>query len=137
MSAAAPICPYCGAHAVLADSAEVYHGRDYGKIWLCRWCEAWVGVHKGDGQNRPLGRLANKELREAKRRAHAVFDPLWARKLERDGCSKAEARGAGYRWLAQQLGIPREECHIGRFDVEQCARVVEVCEPYIVRQEGS
>jgi hypothetical protein len=89
-----------------------------------------VGVHKGT--DKPLGRMANKELRGWKGRAHAAFDPLWKRKLElyrHEGATKGWARGTGYKWLAGQLGIPAQECHIAMFDVEMCKRVVEVCRP--------
>jgi len=129
MSVKSPICPYCGRPSVLVDSAEVYR-RSHGPIWICRPCKAWVGVHQNDDKNRPLGRLANAELRSAKRGAHAAFDPLWTRKMERDGCSKGAARKAAYSWLSQQLGISFNDCHIGHFDISDCARVVEVCEPY-------
>lgn len=121
------ICPYCDAPAVLVDSAEVYH-RSYGPIYLCRPCRAWVGCHKGT--TKPLGRLANYELRVAKQAAHAAFDRLWKSKMSKEGCGKKRARGAGYAWLAEQLGIPRAECHIGMFDVDQCERVVTLCTPY-------
>ena len=121
-------CDYCGRQAVLVDSAEVYNGRSYGTIWLCRPCRAWVGVHKGDGKNVPLGRLANAELREAKKAAHAAFDPLWKKMMRVADIPKRRARGKAYRWLAGELEIDAEDCHIGMFDVEQCRRVVEVCE---------
>lgn len=121
------VCPYCDVDAVLMDSAEVYNGRSHGNIWLCMNCRAYVGVHKNDDMNRPLGRLANAELREWKKKAHAAFDPLWKGKMRRDNCSKGKARKAGYTWLAKQLGIPFDECHIGMFDVDMCKRVVEVC----------
>lgn len=95
-------------------------------IYLCRHCKAWVGVH--DGTDKPLGRLANAELRSAKVHAHDCFDPLWLGKIRRDGCSKKQARMAGYKWLADQLGIETDRCHIGMFDVDMCNRVVEVCQ---------
>jgi len=44
-------------------------------IYLCRSCDAYVGVHKGT--DKPKGRLANAELREYKKKAHSAFDPLW------------------------------------------------------------
>lgn len=127
--APAPTCPYCNHLAELTNSAEVYGGRDFGKmVWRCRRCEAWVGCHPGT--NTPLGRLANAELRKAKIAAHDAFDSLWRRKHVKEGGSKGRARGAGYRWLAEQLGIEPASCHIGMFDVELCKRVVEVCAPY-------
>lgn len=119
-------CDYCGRPAqFFASSAEVYHGRDFGPIYRCTPCKAYVGCHPGTVK--PLGRLANAELRRARLAAHAAFDPLWQAKQWREGCSKQAARSAGYAWLAGQLAIEPEQCHIGMFDVEQCRRVVEVC----------
>jgi hypothetical protein len=108
-------------------------------VYLCRRCDAWVGVHKGT--DKPLGRLANKELRDWKKKAHAAFDPLWQAKLSKrrrergENYKKVWARGSGYRWLSEQLGIERKLCHIGMFDVETCRRVVEVCAPFTRRMD--
>lgn len=128
-------CPYCKAHAALMlDSAALYNGRNNGPVWICMPCGAWVGVHKNSPRYLPLGRLANAELRAAKVRAHEVFDPLWQRKIikprQDDKGVKRRARAEGYHWLAQQLGISFEECHIGNFDLETCQRVVDICAPY-------
>ena len=123
-----PVCPYCDRKAEFhKSSAKFYRGHDYGPVWACVPCGAWVGCHKGT--RRPLGRLADAELRRAKIAAHAAFDRLWKLKMKREGCSKNEARSAGYRWLSKQLGISPRETHIGMFHVEQCLRVVEVCRP--------
>lgn len=119
-------CPYCGRPALLTDSKEVY-GTSYGMIWLCKPCNAYVGVHKDSKDHKPLGRLANAELRKSKQEAHAAFDPLWEGKMRRDNCSKSKARKAGYKWLANSLHIKYEHCHIGMFDVEMCKRVVNLC----------
>lgn len=125
-------CPYCGDNAVLQSSTAVYgNGRDFGDLYVCAnypRCDAYVGVHKGT--DKPLGRLANAELREWKKRAHAAFDGLWRRKMSVHGCAKKKARGKGYRWLSEQMGIDEKRCHIGMFDVEQCQQVVEICKPY-------
>lgn len=112
-----PACPYCSAPAEwLANSAEVYHGHDYGPLWICRPCGAWVGVHKGS--RTPLGRLANAELRAAKIAAHAVFDRLW-----RNG---EITRGEAYQWLTSALHM-ETPAHIGEMDVAQCHAVVDAC----------
>lgn len=123
------MCPYCGKAAQhrLTSSALYTSGRDYGPVWICDPCKAWVGCHK-NGQ--PLGRLANAELRRAKIDAHAAFDPLWQAKMRRDNVSKGKARGKGYAWLARQLGLPPQDAHIGMFDVAMCRRVIDVCSPY-------
>lgn len=112
-------CPYCNARAELIDSKRIY-GRSYGNAWMCWPCDAYVGCHKtGDGRS-PLGRLANAELRQAKRNAHAAFDPVWQ--------SGRMNRSKAYKWLADALGIHKRACHIGMFDVDMCGRVVAVCE---------
>lgn len=115
-----PVCPYCGANAVLVHSRVVYgNGRDYGNVWVCSnypTCDAYVGVHRST--NRPLGRLANRRLRNAKMTAHDAFDPIWKEKIL--------SRSAAYGWLAEQMEIPVEQCHIGMFDVGQCRKVVQV-----------
>ena len=117
-------CPYCERPAELVDSKIIY-GRTYGMAWFCKPCDAWVGCHKNSKTHAPLGRLANAELRDWKKKAHAVFDPLWQRKMRRDNCSKGQARKAAYGWLAKQLEIAMRDCHIGMFDIEKCKKVVE------------
>jgi hypothetical protein len=137
-------CPYCGNGTMLTSGKVIYADRWphlAGKqFWACdRYptCDAYVGCHPGT--ETPLGRLANKELRKWKLAAHAAFDPLWKRKLEKRRAErgaeykKAYARGSAYKWLAEQLGVSREECHIGMFDVATCRRVVALCEPYTSR----
>lgn len=69
-----------------------------------------------------LGGLANAELWAAKRLAHAAFDPLWK--------EFGMKRNSAYCWLAQQLQIPAQDCHIGMFDVETCRRVVKAATDY-------
>ncbi len=111
------VCPYCGRPSELVDSAIIY-GTSYGNIYLCTPCNAYVGVHKGDGVT-ALGRLANSELREYKKRAHAAFDPIWKNNIMH--------RSKAYSWLSKQLNIPGALTHIGMFDVEECKKVIEVC----------
>lgn len=111
------ICDYCGRKAKYVDSKIVY-GKSYGMIYYCGDCNAYVGVHKGS--DKPLGRLANAELRYWKTAAHAVFDPLW-----KYGRFKHH-RNAAYGWLAQKMGIPVEQTHIGMFDVAQCRRAINI-----------
>jgi hypothetical protein len=127
-----PICPYCSARArYLQSSAELYGGRDYGPVWACLRCRAWVGCHKGT--TTPLGRLADAHLRRWKRNVHAVFDPIWQRRFERKHVvdpkyKKAHARGGRYKRLAELMGIPRNECHIGMFDIQLCKRAISIIE---------
>lgn len=112
-------CPYCqGAPTLHQSNAAFYRsGKDYGPLWACAPCKAWVGCYPGT--TKPLGRLANAELRGLKMQAHDAFDPLWRR--------SNQTRAQAYFWLAQRLGIKPQHCHIGEFDLEQCRRVIEIC----------
>lgn len=125
----ARICPYCYSKPEYVDSVEVY-GRSYGMIYLCRDCDAYVGVHHGNSR-KALGRLARKDLRDAKIEAHRYLDALWQRAQREKYTKKRDARVATYRWLADQMGKPMKETHIGMFDIEECAQVIEICKPYV------
>lgn len=111
-------CDYCGWKAEFVDSKVIY-GRSYGMVYLCRNCMAYVGVHKGTAK--PLGRLANAQLRYWKKQAHAAFDPLW-----QYGQFKGH-RNVAYAWLAERMRLPVEQIHIGMFDVGDCKRVIAIC----------
>lgn len=116
-------CDYCGKKAILVTGKEIYpHRTDLfsKKFWNCSPCKAFVGCH--GKTNMPLGRLANALLRKAKMNAHEGFDPIWKDKLK--------TRSEAYSWLAKELQIKSEKCHIGMFDVIMCQRVVRVCENF-------
>lgn len=53
-------------------------------------------------------------------RAHDAFDPLWQ--------SGEMSRNAAYRWLAQELGIERDDCHMSLFNKTMCEKVIDICE---------
>lgn len=111
-------CPYCNSNVSLKDSSIIYRGKSYGNVWICDnypECDAYVGVHKET--NEPLGRLANPELREWKKKAHAAFDPIWKNdKSKRDGA---------YKKLQLLMGLNKDDAHIGKFNVEQCKTLIE------------
>lgn len=122
-------CQYCGNPAELVTGAVIYPRRDdlhAKRFWRCAPCRAYVGCHDpgngyGDG-TRPLGVLANAELREAKKAVHAVLDPLWR--------SGRMSRKRAYRWLAERMQLRVEDCHVGHFSVEQCRRAEAFCRSY-------
>tara|TARA_Y100000310_G_C20598044_1_gene771534 strand:- start:103 stop:510 length:408 start_codon:yes stop_codon:yes gene_type:complete len=126
------ICPYCNSEPEFVDSSEVY-GKSYGMIYLCRKCDAYVGVHKGT--NKALGRLANKELRGYKKEAHKYFDNLWKRAIAQ-GRSKKDARKSAYKWLSVELEMHVDNTHIGMFDIMLCRRVIEICRPFFKEGVG-
>ena len=124
-----PRCVECESWNVqMTTGAEVYpHRPDLHdkQIWLCE-CSAYVGCHEGTDYT-PLGRPAGPATRKARGEAHAAFDPLWLKVAERDELPKGRARNRGYRFLAEQLGIERADCHISHMNAAMCARVVEIC----------
>lgn len=111
-------CPYCGGKTEWVNSIEIYKVKSYGMIFLCNPCLAYVGVHHKTSK-KALGRIANKELRQWKMSAHSHFDALWKGKMG--------MRNQAYEWLTQAMGIPRDRCHIGMFNVDQCKEVVRIC----------
>jgi len=111
------LCPYCGKTPVLTDSAIIY-GKSYGMIYLCKPCDAYVGVHRNT--TTALGRLANAELRKHKKLAHEKFDALW-----KNGCM---SRSDAYAWLSKMMNIEPDFTHIGMFNKEQCLDVFYISE---------
>lgn len=117
------ICPYCNNPAQFVDNALVY-GRRYGNSYMAYWCKpcnAMVGVHENDPA-RPLGTMANKELREWRIKAHAAIDPIW-----KDGRLK---RQKVYQWLCRHF---QYEVHIGQSNVAQCQAIIAAV-PVLERQ---
>jgi hypothetical protein len=115
------VCSYCGRQAELVNGNAIYpHRPDLSKklFYRCAPCGAYVGCDPGT--KKPLGSLANAELRKVRSDAHAVFDPKW-----RSGAwgSRHEA----YAKLAKMLGVATDECHIGGFDFDTCQKVVALC----------
>lgn len=110
-------CPYCGNAAELVTGKEIYPALPklrHSLFYSCLPCKAYVGTH-GDG--RPLGTLANAELRHQRRNTHHVFDRLWqAGLMSRSQC---------YRWMADTLGITAEQAHIAMLNPEQCMALRE------------
>jgi len=107
------VCHYCGQPAKLVGGDVIYpHRPDLAakQFWNCAPCGAYVGCHPGTTQS--LGILANAQLRMLKSRVHAAFDPMWR--------SKQKRRGEAYRWLADGIGIPFAECHVGMFSEDRC-----------------
>jgi len=122
------ICPYCNRKTEFVDSSEIY-GNSYGMIYLCRNCDAYVGVH--EGTNKSLGSIANEELRDARKSAHFYFDKIaktsQINKIWHRYFPNTSNREKAYIWLSKELGIKREYCHIGMFNVNMCNKTIEIC----------
>lgn len=105
-------CHLCGGHVLLVNNSTIY-GKEYGKwpfSYMCEDCRAYVGIHlKTDI---PLGTLASKEMRAARRSAKTVLNTIIHKKLL--------SRPKAYLELSRRMLIPHYDCHIGWFGVDQC-----------------
>lgn len=104
-------CPQCGAKMRLRESK---HGLFYGCENYPR-CDATHGAHKDSGE--PLGTPADKRTKWWRMRAHDAFDLIWKEKKHK--------RNPLYGKMASFLRLSREDCHIGRFDVDMCQRSIQ------------
>ncbi|QEL01615.1 hypothetical protein FKG96_12615 [Olivibacter sp. LS-1] len=116
------VCPYCDATTVYVDSAEFYNGKSYGMVYACRPCKAWVGVLPTNPKM-SLGRVANEELRLAKRGAKHYFELLWK--------ESHMTKRMAHAWIASKLKLSKSDCYIGKMDLSQCNRVIELSRKFL------
>lgn len=132
-AAPAPICGGCGKPAKLVDARAVGTRRvaaNRRAIWRCDDCSAHVGCHPGT--TRPLGSLAPASLRRARQGLHDLIDPLWQGApayyppCDKAGTSEIRrmARERVYSFLGDALGLSRDRCHVGEFDLATCRRAM-------------
>lgn len=124
------VCPHCGGAVECVKNSEIYNGMEYGDwpwAFLCRGCGSYVGLHPFTGI--PLGTLATREIREARKASKTEFKklhpPAWitGRAVQR---YPFPSRTEAYEWLAGALKITKEECHFGLFDVARCEAAAAV-----------
>jgi len=92
-------------------------------VYLCNDCKASVGCHPDTYT--PLGRMAGLNTRLMRRDAHRYFDELWK--------SGLMSRDLAYRWLAEQLQIPFENCHISWLTDKQLKTTIRISEEYFLQ----
>lgn len=121
-------CGECGADMVLRFSK-------FGKFYGCTRYPDCRGTHGAHPDGKPFGTPANKETKAARIRAHRAFDSIWISRRDQLGIPKSWARRDAYSWLAVELEMKVDDCHIGMFDVETCERIVALCEARMVAPE--
>lgn len=128
------LCDYCKQPAELVRKHKTHVGGNEMRAWFweCKPCEAWVKAHHNSPTKKPMGRLANYELRAARNAAYNAFNPLWQAMVDRvmreNGASLGKGvRGKAYQWLAEKMGIDPMECDFLYFDIDRCQQVVEIC----------
>jgi len=125
-----PICPYCKKFSKRITGKVLYpHRKDLHKLkfYQCEPCDAYVGCH--GTSDRPLGRLANKELRKAKSESHRMFDAIW----QNGHASRSDA----YAWLSRKLGISGKDCHIGMFSIGRCQQTTQLAKEYLTAKTSA
>ncbi len=93
------ICPSCG---VAARRTETRYGGRHDCDGCGLW--SWGGAP-----------LADRETHEARKAAHAAFDPLWK--------VHGMTRGEAYRALRAELGLTADQCHMKDMNAGQ-AKIV-------------
>lgn len=107
-------CPYCGKEAIWCENKEIY-GKNFGRSFMCYYCKpcnAYVGCH--NNSRKPLGTMANKELRQWRMQTHRAIDRFWTSNI----CT----RDKFYKILAKVFG---KEIHIGESDIEMCQKIIK------------
>jgi ssDNA-binding Zn-finger/Zn-ribbon topoisomerase 1 len=105
--------PKCPTHDVLLDRVN---GR-YGVFYSCPnypECDTCGQKSEHDGR----WRTSTQTMRTARNRAHEAFDRLWK--------SRVMSRNGAYRWLAEAMGLHKQDCHIQHMTEKGCEMVVEL-----------
>lgn len=86
-------------NARLTDGSEMYpHRKDLYSLpfWVCK-CGAFVGCHhKTSSRTKPLGYLASQEIKDARKKIHAILDPMWR--------SGKISRSKAYSVISEKIG---------------------------------
>lgn len=125
-------CQNCGGAVELVNNIEIYQTQSYGD-WPYAYrcvdiaCDSFIGLHPDT--DLPLGTLADRPTRFARKTCKKPFERIWRGKLM--------TRKTAYRWLANALGIQPSECHFGLFDVERCHLARDLCEDFLEHAHAS
>ena len=108
------MCPDCQSEMTLREGK-------YGKFMGCTNYPRCTTTQKVDQETgEPIGVPAGEKLKAERKKAHEVFEIWWPE----EGIDRQEA----HIWLAEEMGMARDECKIGNMDMEQCGRVIQLIE---------
>lgn len=118
------ICNLCEGRVEFISNARIY-GKQYGSgyCYHCTKCGAYVGTHK-PWPRKAMGILADAEMRSWKMKCHRLFDSFW----QGNGKGVQKRRQQQYRRLADEMGIPMEDCHFGYFDLDRLRQAYRILE---------
>lgn len=109
------------------DSHYIYGQNHYGWDWYIACtsptCQAFVETMPNTFLARHA--MVSPLTRRARIQAHKIFDLLWEPDTER--------RTLAYKWLQEEMGMTKEECHIRFFNLQQCQEVIRLVNKHHVR----
>lgn len=115
-------CPDCDAPMVLRQTFKHRYPKSGKprKFYGCSNYPQCKSAHGAHPDGRPLGVPADSETKKWRSLAHRSMDALMAK----EGWSEKEM----YEWLRKAMRLSEEECHVGRFGIDECRRVMSICE---------
>ena len=126
-------CPYCGRPVQFHPASYVYGENNLNPesyLYVCNGypeqCDAYVGAQKVS--LKPMGTLANGELRHKRIEAHRALDRIW-----KEGYM---TRRSAYIWLQYRLGLREKDMHIALFSDYYCDETIRECKAYIEQWAG-
>lgn len=94
--------------ARLTDGSEIYpHRSDLYTLpfWICDSCNGFVGCHhKTKDRTRPLGIIPTKEIKQNRKKIHALLDQIWKQgRVRRVDCYKRLSQVIGRQYHTAEL----------------------------------
>lgn len=120
-------CPYCGKEARITRGAAILPNRKdlrRARFFICDPCEAWVRCKPGTDE--PMGRLANKVLRDLKHEFNRALERKVREMQAVSGMSHVDTMVAALTWLAKRLRIPITDCAPHLFDEFRCREAIDI-----------
>ena len=105
-------CNLCGGNVSYLKTKKYVSGYMYS----CDNCHAQVGTYP-KSVDVAMGILADSETRKKRLEVHRLFDRFWR---------KSKGRSKKYHDLANELGIPIEECHFAIMDKETLLKAEKI-----------
>ena len=102
---------------------------DSGNVLAClSWpdCDTYVGVHRLT--MRPMGRMAGRETRSLRMKAHRELDPLWR--------EHGYDRNYVYRCLSEDIGYAGTAMHISDLSDDELRSLVEAARMWRFREHA-
>ena len=125
------VCPYCGRVAKYVDSSVIYYGHSYGMAYLCRPCNAYVGVHSGTDRPKAILKrcreqnILSVDAYRAEKENHAAAAAARAAPAARPQSKQAAVRERLKKRLEEMGGAQSDDPADNRIYVEATELVAE------------